>query len=65
MTRCDRSDHDHSSLEEARQCWRDEQGISVGQNYIGDFVASRHDFDPESPMGVGATDVAAVEDLDR
>lgn len=23
FTRCDRSDHDHGSLEEARQCWRD------------------------------------------
>ncbi len=29
ITRCDRSDHDHGSLEEARQCWRDEQELTV------------------------------------
>lgn len=64
MTRCDRSDHDHSSLEEARECWRKEQGIEVeGSDYAG-YVASRQGFDPESPRGFGATAAQAVDDLD-
>lgn len=62
ITTCDRYDHDHSSLIDARQCWRDEQVAKASERAIDARGEASACNDNDCSCGSAANE--AAEDLD-